>query len=489
MFGEITLPLWAVLVLVVLATWSVVDRLLTPGIRWLVRRRAERALEEFNAKLQLPVKPFQLTRRRVLIDRLVFDSQVVEAARNHQQENDLSRQVVQAEVESYAQEIVPAFNAYLYFRFGYWLARRLSRSLYRVRLGSADVEAMRAIPEDVTVVFVMNHRSNMDYILVSHLAAEDSALSYAVGEWARIWPLEQLIRAMGAYFVRRRSRNDLYRRVLERYVQMATAQGVTQAVFPEGGLSRDGRLKDPKLGLLDYMMRGFDPQNDRDIVFLPVAINYDRVLEDRTLLADLDPDVETKHGLGAVGTATRFLSRQVSLMARQKWHRFGYACVSFGTPISSRRYLEARDLDLRTLEKEDRFEQIGDLAGCLMEAIGKLVPVLPVSLVSTVLVRRLGTRMSDLELKAEVQELADSLEEAGARVYVPRQDREYAIEVGLRMLILRRIVNRDEEGLLLARPEEAHILEYYANSIAHLMGTSEADRPSPEGRSRAAIAS
>ena len=243
--------------------------------------------------------------------RLVFDRLVVEAARNYQQEEDLSRQVVLAEVESYAQEIVPAFNAYMYFRFGYWLARRLSRSLYRVRLGSADAEALGAIPEDVTVVFVMNHRSNMDYILVSHLAAEDSAISYAVGEWARIWPLEQLVRAMGAYFVRRRSRNDLYRRVLERYVQMATAQGVTQAVFPEGGLSRDGRLRDPKLGLLDYMMRAFDPQNDRDIVFLPVAINYDRVLEDRTLLADMDPDVEAKQGLGAVGTAGSFLARQV----------------------------------------------------------------------------------------------------------------------------------------------------------------------------------
>lgn len=481
MFSEITLPFWVVLALVVLATWSVVDRLLTPSIRWLVRRRAERALEEFNTKLQLPVKPFQLTRRRVLIDRLVFDPQVVEAARNYQQEEDLSRQVVLAEVESYAQEIVPAFNAYMYFRFGYWLARRLSRSLYRVRLGSTDAEAIGAISEDVTVVFVMNHRSNMDYILVSHLAAEDSALSYAVGEWARIWPLEQLVRAMGAYFVRRRSRNDLYRRVLERYVQMATAQGVTQAVFPEGGLSRDGRLRDPKLGLLDYMMRGFDPQNDRDIVFLPVAINYDRVLEDRTLLAGLDPDVEAKQGLGAVGTAGSFLARQVSLMARQKWHRFGYACVSFGTPISSRQYLQARGLDLRTLGKEDRFEQVGELAGYLMEAIGNQVPVLPVSLVGTVLLQRSGEGISDLELKAAVQGLADELEESGALVYVPRKDREYAIEVGLRMLTLRRIVVRDEEGLLRVQPEEIPLLEYYANSISHLVSALNSVDSIPEG--------
>lgn len=57
---------------------------------------------------------------------------------------------------------------------------------------------------------------------------------------------------MGAYFVRRNSGDDLYRRVLERYIAMATEAGVPQAVFPEGGLSRDGRLREPRLGVLDY---------------------------------------------------------------------------------------------------------------------------------------------------------------------------------------------------------------------------------------------
>ena len=58
-----------------------------------------------------------------------------------------------------------------------------------------------------------------------------------MGEWARVWPLSRLIKAMGAYFIRRKSRGALYRRVLARYVGMATDGGVTQAMFPEGGLS------------------------------------------------------------------------------------------------------------------------------------------------------------------------------------------------------------------------------------------------------------
>ena len=78
----------------------------------------------------------------------------------------------------------------------------------------------------------MNHRSNMDNILVSFLAAERVALSYAVGEWARIWPLQWLIRAIGAYFVRRDAGDPVYAMVLQRHVQLATEGGVPQAMYP-----------------------------------------------------------------------------------------------------------------------------------------------------------------------------------------------------------------------------------------------------------------
>ena len=149
-------------------------------------------------------------------------------------ENKLALPVVLNRIERYAREIVPAFNAYLYFRIGYWIGRKIAQGLYRVRLGFVDTAALARVPENATVVFVMNHRSNMDYILAGYLAADQAALSYAVGEWARMWPLSALIRSMGAYFVRRNSKDELYRRVLERYIAMATQAGVPQAVFPEG---------------------------------------------------------------------------------------------------------------------------------------------------------------------------------------------------------------------------------------------------------------
>ncbi len=470
MTESIALPLWVVLLLGLLALWATLDRLLMPSVRWFLRRNTNRIIDELNVRLQIGIQPFQRTKRQVLIDRLMYDPKVQADA--YALAHEIPHAVVMATVRRYAQEIVPAFNAYIYFRFGYWLSRKVAQLLYRVRLGYADHTGLSEIAPGATIVFVMNHRSNMDYILVAYLAADQTALSYAVGEWARIWPLQTLIRAMGAYFVRRNSRDDLYRRVLERYVGMATAGGVPQAFYPEGGLSRDGALQKPKLGLLDYMLRSFDAEDERDLVFIPVGINYDRTLEDRTLLIPPGQSGQarggTKQGSGhAVSTTLRFLYRNLCLMIQSRWYRFGYACVIFGTPMSLRTYLKQHDLDLRTLFGERRFEQVAALGQELMQAVGAVVPVLPVSLVATVFVHVPGP-LSELALKAQIYTLIQLLNAKGAHVYIPRRDQDYAITVGLRALTLRHLVD-EQEGLYRARAEELPILHYYANAISHLL--------------------
>jgi glycerol-3-phosphate O-acyltransferase len=359
-------------------------------------------------------------------------------------------------------------------RVGYALARALARVMYRVRIGYVDAESFSRVDPKSTIVFVMNHRSNMDYVLVGFLAAERAALSYAVGEWARVWPLQQLVRAMGAYFVRRNSGDALYRTVLARYVQMATEAGVTQAVFPEGGLTLDGRLRPPRFGLLDYMLKGFDEHEGdgrRDIVFIPVGLNYDRVLEDRSQLLKLarknDAQAPRPGRLRGVLTALGFLARNLWLAATRRWHRFGYACVNFGTPISMRAWARERGLHFPALDDAARHAEVGALAAILMERIGAVIPVLPVSLVAAELVAQPGRSFSELELKAAVHRRMEALASRGARLYIPRADQDYAFGVGLRMLTLRHVV-AEEGGLYRAVEGEGELLAYYANAIAHL---------------------
>ncbi|MBI4912399.1 MAG: 1-acyl-sn-glycerol-3-phosphate acyltransferase [Acidobacteria bacterium] len=471
MGAPVTLPLWLVVLLVALAAWALLALVLAPGVRWFLRRRLNKVITQVNARLHVGLPTFKLTRRQVLIDRLFHDPKVQAAAASWAAEQGEPLGEVWRRVDRYAREIVPGFNAYLYFRVGYALARAAARALYRVRIGHVDEAALGEVDPTASIVFVINHRSNMDYILVAFLAAERAALSYAVGEWARIWPLQQMVRAMGGYFVRRNSGDPLYRAVLARYVHMATEGGVIQAVFPEGGLTQDGRLRPPKLGLLDYMLKGFDGRDGegrRDLVFIPVGLNYDRVLEDRTQLLALHPNAPRPGFAGTVLRASGFLMENLLLVATGRWHRLGYACVNFGTPISMRAYVRERGLHFPDLGDEQRRPEVARVGDRLMEAIGAVVPVLPVSLVATVLARNPGRQFSELELKAEAHALMAQLEARGAHLYIPRQDHDYAFGVGLRMLTLRRIL-RESGGLLHADPAQGEALAYYANAIAHLV--------------------
>jgi glycerol-3-phosphate O-acyltransferase len=272
---------------------------------------------------------------------------------------------------------------------------------------------------------------------------------------------------MGAYFVRRNSGDPLYRMVLQRYVQMATEGGVPQAVFPEGGLSTDGKLRTPKLGLLDYMLKSFDPAGARDLVFIPVGINYDRVLEDRTLLRKLDTTLPKRSVPASIGTMIAFCARNLWLMITGRWFRYGYACVNFGRPVSMRAYAMQAGVDFRALDDGARHRAVAVVGERLMRAICGVVPVLPVSLVATVFVRE--TRpLAEIELKAIALDLARRLEAKGAHVYVPRSDLDYAISVGLRMLTLRHVVT-ERDGLYAVADGEHTLLAYYANAIAPLV--------------------
>ncbi len=405
MSQTVAVPLWAFGLLLALAVLAALEWLLLPSVRWYFRRKVRGVIDEISVRLNIEIPQFKLTRRQALIDRLMLDPKVLAAADCHAREAHVPADVAMQRVARYAREIVPAFNAYVYFRLGYWLSKTFARLNYRVRLGYTDSAALAAINPKSTVVFVMNHRSNMDYILVSFLAAEKVALSYAVGEWARIWPIQGLIRAMGAYFVRRDSGDPLYRMVLQRYVQMATEAGVPQAMYPEGGLTTDGRLRAPKLGLLDYMLKGFDPAAERDLVFIPVGINYDRVIEDRSLLRKLDPNAPRTSLWHSLRVTAAQLLKQLRLGLVGRRYRHGYACVNFGQPLSMRDYVGRQSLDLRTLGDAQRREAVAALGQTLMRQIGQIIPALPVPLVASVLLREPQRALSELELKSAVQEL------------------------------------------------------------------------------------
>jgi glycerol-3-phosphate O-acyltransferase len=400
---------------------------------------------------------------------LAEDPVITAAVQAHMAEHGLTEPAVRRQVRTYLDEIIPHFNVLSYYKIGYNLAKILVNLLYKTSVDYQDERALEQIPKRDVVVYLMNHRSNADYVVVAYVLARGVHVSYAVGEWARAWPLEYVFKSFGAYFIRRRFREPLYHAVLERYVQLITRNGVTQGIFPEGGLSRDGKLRPPKLGLLDYICRTItDPGFDRDIWFVPVALNYDRVLEDRSLIRELITAGDRPSRLAQLGTVVSYLISNTVRLLTGRLKRYGRVAVNFGTPQSLRAWLKTAPPDILTRPKEERLPELDRLAREMLTRIGAIIPVTPVPLAAAALLSFGQTVVTKDALLERMDQLRDRLKDVNGKVVRGGARIAEVWDRAWRMLRMRRLVVADGDTLVVL-PRGRPLLEFYANSIAHLV--------------------
>lgn len=438
---------------------------------WFLRRAARRTLLHHRVR----VDRFKFTRKPFVIAQVLADPAVHDAVRAHAAEHGAGEDATWERVRGYLREIVPFFNVLAYYRFGYAASNALLRLFYKVSVEFERPDPFRGLPRDAIVVYLMNHRSNADYVVVAYVLMGDVSISYAVGEWARAFPLEYLFKSFGAYFIRRRYREPLYHAVLRSYVQLITRNGVTQGIFPEGGLTRDGRLRPGKIGLLDAILGvAADPDRRSRMYIVPVGINYDRVLEDRTLLGELRSGGEPVKGarLGQAGEVLRFVFWNVGRLLTGKWRRYGRAAVTIGAPVSVDAWLEEQEaagVNVLALDRSERLPRVQEFCDAMLARIGAIIPVTPVPLACAALQSFDADFVPRGQLLDRMAAMRDVLLELNGRVIRADRDIEETFDRAYRMLRMRRIVARVGEGYVVL-PRGRELVNYYANGIAHLLG-------------------
>lgn len=442
--------------------------------RW-ANRASLRAHHKFGAR----VDRYKLTDRRTIIAALLEDDAITAAVRAHAAEHGISEADAWARVRLYLNEIVPEFSLWFYYKAGLAIAERVLKLSFRVDVVQREPGAVAALPRDAVIVYLMNHRSNADYVLTAYALGGQVAISYAVGEWARVFPLEYLFKAFGAYFIRRRFREPLYHTVLERYVQLITKNGVTQGIFPEGGLTRDGKFRPAKIGLLDYIIGvARDPAVAARAYIVPVAINYDRVLEDRSLLRELNPEAGHRPPgkLVQLSVVLWYAAWNAFRIVTRSWKRHGDAVVVIGEPVSLAPWfksLDERGKRLFELPREERLAEVQALADDAMRRIGELVPIPAVPLVCAAIQTLDAHYIPRERLLERVDQIRESLADDGRLIVALEEPADAVLDRAIELLWMRRAVARDRGGIIVL-PKGRELVSYYANSVAHLLGEFEA---------------
>ena len=494
-------------VLAVWATYEAVRHVVVGRARTALRRGAVAFVRQHRIQLESARFIDRVWIREALAQDAGIEAVVAKLAR----ETPDTPEELRRRVDAYVDEIAPFFSLSAYYRLGAFLGRRVVDFCFELVI---DPEAfdrqLQGVPPDAVRVYVINHRANMDPLILAYGLLRHVPMSYAVGEWALVWPLHTLFRAFGSYFVRRGEKDPLYHAVLARFIQLIAKEGAVTGFFIEGGLTRDGALRRPRTGLLDYLIALRREQPDREIVFLPVGLNYDRVLEDRILTRPPDERRPTRlqrvvNVLAVLFWVPQLLAANLARVALRSHRKFGYAAVCFGEPLALSQVPGGGELHFLP---DDTRQQALDALGAelLYGRIGAVVPATPVPILAVALLRegpddesaitqRIVSVCRDLRAVGAPLMLGRSFDSIEARrrssaapsIHADFDDAlldaEEAEQLYLlaslalvRRRVLRRVVTRTGKGVEVVEGSD-RIVRYYANSLVHHLTPGRTQHP------------
>ncbi len=208
-------------------------------------------------------------------------------------------------------------------RFSRWLSRA-----YRLDYRPEEVRALRRLNQSTSLIFLPNHRSYLDtMVLRSALMEQGFSPNYVLaGANLALWPLSTIGQRNGIVFIRREFRDDhVYRAVLRTYLAHVIQERQNLEWYIEGGRTRTGKLRAPRLGVLSYVMDAFEENPEHEVHVVPTAVIYDQQHEVSAISAE-----ET--GGSKKGESFSWLYD----FARDQSRRLGRAYVRFGEPLSLR---------------------------------------------------------------------------------------------------------------------------------------------------------
>jgi glycerol-3-phosphate O-acyltransferase len=428
-------------------------------------RKLQRILRVHFRRTRAVVIGPDLSHRRTVVGALLNTDPVRTAIEAAASKENIKVEAARQRARKYAMEIAadyshPVVRSLQFMLKGFW------NKLY----DGVDVhhfETVRDVAPGHEIIYVPCHRSHVDYLLLSYqLLTNGVAIPHiGAGVNLNLPVIGPILRRGSAFFLRRTFKGDpLYSTVFREYISQLFARGVSLEYFIEGGRSRTGRLLSPRGGMLSMTLRSFLRESRRPVVFQPVYIGYEKIMEGDAYIGELSGKPKEKESLRGFFKAFGALRQH-----------YGRVALNFGEPIFLRALLDdvAPAWESATTEPEAKPEwlnrAVDALAMRILENVNRAAHVNPINLLAVSLLSTPKHAMTEADLAAQI-DLEKALLEAlpySDRVTMTPLSPAEVIAYGEKMGWIRRVAH--PLGPVLGVDEkQAVLLSYFRNNVTHL---------------------
>jgi glycerol-3-phosphate O-acyltransferase len=406
-----------------------------------------------------------LSHRRTVVDGILLSPAVEKAIDDQARAEKTSLHAAWKDARSYAYEIAADYS-YTFVRIA---ALVLSRFWNRIYQG-VDLQHFREfqkIAPDYEVIYVPCHRSHIDYLLVSYFVYHNGLVPphVAGGVNLNLPVVGRFARMGGAFFLRRSFRaQKLYAAVFNEYLARILAEGTSIEYFVEGARSRTGRLLPPKAGMLSMTVRAYMREAERPIMFQPIYIGYERLVEGASYTAELSGQPKKKETLADLFKVFGILRK-----------KYGEVHVAFAEPIFLDDLLDKHEPLWRESARDGSkpswlnplVDQLGNL---IMTGINEAAHVNPTNLLAAVMLATPKHAIGRLELLTQIGLYLDMLASCrySDRITFTKKTAEEIVAHGFEMGLLQSQAHPLGEVISVPR-EQAVLLTYFRNNVSHLV--------------------
>lgn len=378
---------------------------------------------------------------------------------------------VRKEVEKYLDEIAAKYNNSVIRVIAALVGWIVNTMFDGYTINTDGLNKVKNMSLKGPLILIPCHKSHIDYLILSYLLYNNNMPSphIAAGKNLSFWPMGPLFRASGAFFIRRTLGGAaLYLRVFSEYIYKLLEEGFNIEFFIEGGRSRTGKLILPKLGFLSILLEAYKKGACKDLIFVPIFIGYDRVIEEGSYLDELEGGQKEPENLFQLIKAGKLLKK-----------KYGKIYIQFNESISLNEFLADRDIPLKSMTSKEQNAFCRNLGYRMINAINDASVVTPFSLTASAILNCTKNRFTYENILSDIETYIKYLSYQETKISDTLiSDYKRAIELVFESYIQRKFIEPVYHGKT-SDPQSSEFfvninkrpaIEYYKNnSISHFI--------------------